>query len=422
MTSSCHWNPDVAAHPALFSDAPTEEHARQVAALRAEHPVSQDPATGLWLVTRYDDIRAVLLDSDTFRPDNALLAITRLSPAAKQVLTDADFALPAMLANNSGPSHAELRRLSAQFFTAQRVEQAIPRIRTLAQSAAGRVRAALAADPDVDLVELVTAELPGQVLLHLLGLDRGEVDLSQLIDWSARSLELFWGRPDGEGQLALAASAAAFYRWIASQLDAATGAGPDLFSVVAAHRDLDGAPLSRHQATSLCYFVLIAGHQTTSQLLATALRRLIGDAEVWRRLGQATDGERFAQACVEEVLRLEPPVTTWRRVLSQPATLAGVDLPAGAELLLMLAASGTDEAAFADPYAFHPTRETKTPHLAFGYGRHFCLGAAAARTEAAITIATLARELPGLRLNADEPPHVGLLSFNAPTRIAVGVF
>jgi cytochrome P450 len=188
---------------------------------------------------------------------------------------------------------------------------------------------------------------------------------------------------------------------------------------VASHRGADGIPLTRYQAAGLCYFLLVAGHQTTSQLLATALRRLIGDAELWQRLGHQTDGLRLAEACVEEVLRLEPAVTSWRRVLSRPVTLAGVDVPAGAQLLLMLAASGADETRFADPHTFDPMREGKASHLAFGYGRHFCLGAAAARTESAIVIATLARELPDLRLREDDPPHLALLSFNGPTRVLV---
>jgi cytochrome P450 len=138
---------------------------------------------------------------------------------------------------------------------------------------------------------------------------------------------------------------------------------------------------------------------------------------VWRRLAEGEPG--LAAACVEEVLRREPPVTTWRRVTSRPVTLSGVDLPAGAPLLLMLAGTGSDPSAFENPQSFCPGRANARKHLAFGHGRHFCLGAGLARLEGEVVLRTVARGFPDLRPSSEPPEMLGLLSFRAPLSVRV---
>lgn len=387
--------------------------------LRSADPVRFDASTGLWQVSERATIRAVLADPETFRPDNALTAFTPLSPASLRVLARAGFALPPVLANNGGPSHPALRRLTAQFFSASAVEHALPGIRLLAESAASAVQRALSVDESADLVGLVTAELPCRVLLPLLGVDADWSDAATLVRWSGAALELFWGRPEAEQQRALAAEAAELYRWVLDRLAAAPVPG-SLFAAVTSYRSDAGVALSRRQAASLCYFLLVAGHQTTSQLLAIALRRTIAEPELWHRLGDDRAGPLLAQECVERVLRYEPPVTTWRRVLSRPAVVGGVGLPAGSQLLLMLAPVAPEDSPVAGACPIASVTQGDTAHLAFGYGRHFCLGAGLARAEAGVVLSTLARELPGLRL-CDDPfaPQLRLLSFTAPTRVLV---
>jgi cytochrome P450 len=382
--------------------------------LRAEAPVHHDPRTGLWLVSRHADVRAALADPVTFRPDNALTAITPLPVAALRVLARAGFALPPTLANNGTDSHAGLRRLVAGYFTPARVSAAVDMIERLVEAALDEVDAVLAVDGVVDLARLLAHELPCRVLLDLLELS--DVDVAALKAWSAASLELFWGNPDAERQLALAAAAGEFHRWLAGRVQAADPTGPDLFGALVAHRAPGDRPLTVDEAAGLCYFLLIAGQETTSQLLCTLLRRLLGRPALWRRIATGEPG--LAEACVEEVLRWEPPVVTWRRVTSRAVRLSGVELPEGAHVLLMLAGSGADPEIFAEPESFCPGRAGVQRHLAFGYGRHFCLGAGLARTEASVVLRAAARRLPTLRLVEDDrPPMLGLLSFRAPLRV-----
>jgi cytochrome P450 len=369
--------------------------------LRADSPVHQEPRTGLWLVSRHADVRAVLADPDAFHPDNALTAVTPIPRPVLRVLARSGFSLPPTLANNGTATHTALRRLVAGFLTPARVATFENRIAELCEE-----RLTAPRDLHADLAQ----DLPCVVLLEVLGVT--DVDVPALKAWSTASLELFWGNPSVERQHELAVEAGAFHRWLTARIEAAEPHGNDLFSALVAN----GTPT--REAAGLCYFLLIAGQETTTQLLSTLLTRALGHHDLWQRL--ATNEPGLAAACVEEVLRREPPVTTWRRVTSRPVTLSGVELPAGAPLLLMLAGAGSDPEVFPDPETFCPGRPNARKHLAFGHGRHFCLGAGLARLEGEVVLRTVARRFPDLRLTSTEPPPMlGLLSFRAPLSVPV---
>ncbi|MFB9908158.1 cytochrome P450 [Allokutzneria oryzae] len=387
-----------------------------LASLREHAPVHHDPRTGLWLVSRHSDIRAVLAAPETFHPDNALTAVTPLPVPTLRMLAGAGFALPPTLANNGTDSHTGLRRVVASFLTPARVQHAMELTSRLAADGVERARQELAENGQCDLVELIARDLPCLVLLHLLGI--GDVDLPVLKAWSKASLELFWGNPDPLRQRELAEQAAEFHQWLACRVRAARPGQPDLFGALAAHRKPSRRPLRVAEAVGVCYFLLIAGQETTTQLLSTLLRRCVEREDLWRGLSGGDAG--LAADCVEEVLRREPPVITWRRVTGDATTLGGVELPARAQLLLMLAGSGSDPEVFTEPENLCPGRPGARRHLAFGHGRHFCLGAGLARAEAAVVLDTVARALPDLRLLEPDPPMLGLLSFRAPTRLLVG--
>ncbi|KUO09966.1 cytochrome [Streptomyces sp. DSM 15324] len=396
-------------------------------ALRADSPVHHDPATGLWLVSRYDDIRRVLLDPAGFHPDNALHAVTPLPVGALRALARAGFALPPALANNGGPSHAGLRRLVTRFFHAERVAAAVPAIERIADELLDSARSELDATGGCDLFATFAQVLPCRVLMELLGIQG--IDPATLIRWSDASLELFWGRPTPERQSELAELAGEFHRWLTATVRDGGHPADSLVGALARHRLPDGGPLDARTAVAACFFVFIAGQSTTGQLIATVLRRGLSEPGLWRQLPHERG---LAEAWTEEVLRREPPVTTWRRVTARPVDLGGVSLPAGAQLLLMLLGSGSDPEVFADPARMCPHRPNIRHHLAFGAGRHRCPGASLARTEAAIALRAAAGRLPEAGRNegrgehggrgeagGDEPPMLGLLSFRAPLRVTV---
>jgi cytochrome P450 len=388
--------------------------------LRTDAPVHHDEATGLWLVSRHQDVRRVLSDASVFLPDNAQHAVAPLPIAVLRTLAKAGFTLPPALANNGAGSHAGLRRLVNRFFNARRVAAAVPVIERCAEELLDTAQARIDADGHEDLFASYAQVLPCRVLMELLGV-RG-VTPDTLIRWSDASLELFWGRPPAERQLELAELVGEFHRWLTDTVRSATSS-PDVLpesfiQALSRHLLPEGEPLDTATAVSACFFVFIAGQSTTGQLIATVLRRALGEPGLWPRLVPEAG---LAEAWVEEVLRREPPVTTWRRVTARPVELAGTQLPAGAQLLLMLMGSGSDPALFAEPERMCPRRANVRHHLAFGAGRHRCPGASLARTEAAIALRAVARRLPEVRLapEGERPPMLGLLSFRAPLEVVV---
>ncbi|GAB3946524.1 cytochrome P450 [Kribbella albertanoniae] len=340
-------------------------------------PARYDADLGYWVVDDPAQVRAVMLDPATFRPDNAVLAHTPLSVKALRVLSAVGFALPPTLANNAGESHRAIRAAVARFFSPARVAAVEPLTRSLLTSRVTVASERLAAGELVDLVEAIAAEPPALVVLHLLGLS--DVPLAELKAWSLDSLELFWGCPDEDRQLELAHSAAEFYGWLRSRTTAARRAGgEDLFSV------LVGLGLSDEEVCAVGYFLLIAGQETTTQLISTAFHLA------------ATGGA----ASVEEVLAEASSVPTWRRVTAAAVAVGDVELPAGAPVLLGLSGHGGP----AD--------------LAFGVGVHRCLGAGLARLETRVALECASDLLSAVRL-VEEPPMIDLLSFRAPKRLLV---
>ncbi|WP_406050987.1 hypothetical protein [Kribbella sp. NBC_00889] len=340
-------------------------------------PARYDEELGYWVVDNPAEAREVLLDPATFRPDNAVLAHTPLSVKALRVLSAVGFALPPTLANNAGESHRSIRAAVARFFSPARVAAVEPLARELTAARVAAATRALAAGEHVDLVQAVAAEPPALVVLEMLGL--ADVDVPALKAWSLDSLELFWGWPDEDRQLELAHSAAEFYGWLRKRVVQATE--DDLFGV------LVGLGLTDEEVCAVAYFLLIAGQETTTQLISTAFHRTIG-----RR---SADG-------VEEVLREASSVPTWRRVTSRPAVIGDVEVPAGVPVLLGLTGHGGP----AD--------------LAFGIGIHRCLGAGLARLEARVALECAADLLATVSL-VEEPPMIELLSFRAPKRLLVGL-
>ncbi|MFI9352710.1 cytochrome P450 [Streptomyces lydicus] len=389
------------------------------ATLRETRPVHHDPGTGLWLVSTHRDVRQVLLDPELYRPDNALDAVVPLSVPALRCLAAAGFTLPPTLANNGTDTHAGLRRLITGMLRRDRVTAAVPLVHELTAPRLDRIEKELAERGSCDLVVTLTRDLPFEVMLRVLGLAGDvDVDIDLLARWNDASLELFWGAPPRECQLPLARLAAEFHQWLDGLTERADPGGTGLLARLAAHRKPDGTPLSRQEIVAVCYFMVIAGQTTTGQMLATMLLRALADPGLWPRLGREPG---LAAAWAEEMLRREPPLTTWRRVTAQPARLGGVELPQGAKLLLMLAATGSDPAVFEAPELLRPNRPHGREHLSFGLGRHRCPGAALARMEAETVLRAVSARLPDLRLSgpARAVPMRGLLSFRAPPAVPV---
>lgn len=385
-----------------------------------ESPLEASGRVGCpYLVVRDPDaVRDVLHRPGDFSPANALVAVTPLEGPALRVLQGVGFALPPVLASNDTDTHAGIRKVVAGFFTPATVAAMEPRIRELAREAAQNAADQLGSSGQLDLVQAVAAFPPAVVMLELLGLPVGE--LAALKRWGLDSMELFWGWPDGDRQLELAHSAADFYVWLRKLVaDFRTAPGRNLFKSLAGHG------LSTPEICSLGYFLLIAGQETTTQLISTTLFRLLeGTApRTWEDAASAT-GSTYM---VRHVLATESSVPTWRRVAAHDTTLGGARISAGSEILLELSGNQVTSRPGHDRKPSAPRSDLQTglrgsfvsPGLVFGSGIHRCLGAKLAELEAAIIVQETAAALPGIELLGPDPEWIRFLSFQAPRRVSV---
>jgi cytochrome P450 len=292
------------------------------------------------------------------------------------------------------PDHTRLRRLVSQAFTARRVERLRPAVRELVTELLE------AAGEEPEIVEDLAYPLPLTVIADLLGVPRE--DAPRLREWSVvltraldPSIALTGRPPEGiEQRVAVMEE----FRGYFTELTDRRRREPrdDLLSALVAAED-QGDRLSTEELLTTCVLLLVAGHETTVNLIANGVLALVRHPEQLALL--AADPE-LAPGTVEEVLRYDPPVQLTARVAGEDLAVGGVRLEPGSLALLLLAAAGRDPAANPDPDTFD-IRRPSPRHVAFGHGIHFCLGAPLARLEAQLALAEFARRFPAGRL-ADE--------------------
>jgi cytochrome P450 len=185
----------------------------------------------------------------------------------------------------------------------------------------------------------------------------------------------------------------------------------DLISVLVQAEE--GDALSTDEVMAFAVLLLVAGNETTTNLIGNAMKALLAHPD---QLAQVASEPALIPAMLEEVLRYDSPVQGLPRKLMQPAELAGTALPAGSDLILMFAAANRDESRFPDPERFDIHRHPEG-HLAFGHGIHFCLGASLARLEARVAFEALFERCRDIRLDDDEIPFVDSWVVRGPRRL-----
>ena len=355
------------------------------------------------VVTRHALVRQVLADPDTFRPDNALDAMTPMPIAALRVLAGHGFRLPATLANNGGPSHPAIRTIVADALHPRRVAEQRPWLTAVVRERVGRLAAALDRGRPVDLYADLAADLPLLVLARLVDLPDAPADTVK--EFTRAALELFWAPVDADRQRALAGVVGRFHTILREF--ASTGAG------LAGRLRAAGHPPD--VIVGALFFLLVAGQETTSQFLTLLLHRLTGTPEV---LAGLRDGTVDVADVVEEGLRLDPPIVTWRRVAARDTVLAGTAAPLGTSIVLWLARAGRDPAVVAAPERFRPGQPGSRRHLAFGAGAHRCVGAQLSRLEAAVVVSETAPLLADATV-LRAPWYPDNLSFRMPDALVI---
>lgn len=395
-----------------FGDAYQQDPPEYVRWAREQEPVFFSPQLGYWVVTRFDDIKAIFRDNLTFSPSIALEKITPTGDEANAVLASYGFALNRTLVNEDEPAHMPRRRALMAPFTPEELKHHEPMVRELAREYVDR----FINDGRADLVDQMLWEVPLTVAMHFLGVPKDDMDT--LRQYSIAHTVNTWGRPKPEEQVAVAHAVGNFWQYAGKVLDKmrADPEAPGWMQYgIRKQREMPEVVTDSY-LHSMMMAGIVAAHETTANATANAMKLLLQHPKVWREICE--DPSLIANA-VEECLRHNGSVAAWRRLVTQDAVIGGQAIPAGSKLLIVTSSANHDEQHFVDADFFDIHRDNASDHLTFGYGSHQCMGKNLARMEMQIFLEEFTRRLPHMRLSEQEFSYVPNTSFRGPEHLWV---
>ncbi|HXQ16089.1 MAG TPA: cytochrome P450 [Caulobacteraceae bacterium] len=339
-----------------------------IAELHEERPLYKD-ASGFWIASRFEDVRAILLDHEGF--SSAAMAGGPMGGGFP-------------LLSDDPPRHSVLRGLLAKAFTPAAMDQMRPNIERMAADLA----AAIPVGVEVDIVEKMTAPLPVAVIAGMMG-----VPAERAMDFKRWSNAIMGiqDNPFESGRLQMLMELRAYFADLAAERRAAPG--DDLVSALTRVRETTET-LTDEQVVGFCILLMIAGNETTTNLLGNLLSRLARAPEGWAALRAEP---ALIEAAIEESLRIDSPAQMIMRRATADVTIEGVAIGAGEAVMIYLASANRDPARWSDPANFDLVRE-RDRHVAFGHGVHTCIGAPLARMEAKAAMSALVARFSSIRL------------------------
>jgi len=356
--------------------------------LRAEDPVHHSPL-GFWVLTRYPDVMAMLRDPRLIKEPIAAFVAARFGMAVPP-------GLGLSMLDRDPPDHTRLRGLVSKAFTPRALEKLRPGIQQivdgLLDEAAGR--------GSMDLIEEFAYPLPVRVICEMLGVP--VQDHERFKAWGldiARGLDAIMLPPDspvGQRSVSGRRALAEYFRELIAERRAAPR--EDMLSALIAAEEA-GDKLNEEELLATCILLLVAGHETTVNLIGNGTLALLRHPDQLRKLRESPG---LIGTAVEELLRFDGPVQRTARIPSEDITIGGQTIGKGEMVMPFLGAADRDPTQFPSPDRLDISR-TDNRHIAFGMGIHFCLGAPLARMEGQIAINTLLARLPKLALATDRP-------------------
>ncbi|MET8845328.1 cytochrome P450 family protein [Streptomyces rubiginosohelvolus] len=348
-------------------------------------PVRLPDGVEWWFVTRHEDVLEGLSDPRLSSAANDHMANDDSLPTT-DAITSANNATRRSLVNLDPPDHTRLRKLVVRAFSAKRIDGLRPRVQQIADEL---LDAMAAGDGEADLIGAYASVLPIRVICELLGVPE---DHDALREKTGAAFQVVKDDASAD-DMARAFTWLTEYttRLIALKHD---NPGDDLLSDLIAVHEEDNDRLDDEELAAMALTLLLAGHETTVQLIGNGMNALFDHPD---QLAMLLERPGLVRTAVEELLRYDGPTNPGvARYATEDTTLGGVRIPRGALLLLSVAAANRDPARFPDADRLDIMRDT-TGHLGFGHGIHYCLGARLARMEGEIAIGSLLRRFPGIR-------------------------
>jgi cytochrome P450 len=362
--------------------------------MRREAPVFYLPDLDHYIVTRLDDIEAILTDRETWSAANASSPLMPVCPSAQAVLDTGYKRIPT-LNNADPPRHGPMRKSVLAVMTPRRLQALEPKLREYAESLIVGFRR----EEVVDFVHEFAFPFPGYAAFSLLGFP--DTDTEMLKEWSRTRVLLTYGQLSEAEQVATAADVVSMWRYV-EDFVARRHAEPvdDLTSdLVRLSRDKPDQ-INEFDIVNIVYSMALAGHETTTNTISSGMFALLRNRDQWQVL---VDDPSAIPNAVEEILRYDGPVLNHRRVAKVDTRIGEINIPAGSRILMCFASAAHDPAHFGeDADAFRVDRSEAELHLAFGKGAHFCLGAPLGRLEAKIALELLTAMTPDIDLVPDQ--------------------
>ncbi|MHB8625083.1 MAG: cytochrome P450 [Aggregatilineales bacterium] len=385
---------------ALFSPELARQRYSLYTAMRTMQPIMPLPEYDLWLAFRYQDVRTILSDYESFssRVLGGGATISESEAEAIAQATGLDSSFRKSLIASDPPLHRKLRDLLSKAFTPRAIEKLEPRIVELTTQMLDKV----IANGKMDVVHDLAYPLPVIVIAEMLGIP--PEDRAAFKAWSddlvSNSNEFIAGVPSDESQTANRYDS---YGQMSSYLIRTLNLRrveprDDLISALLA-AEVDGQKLTQNDLLSFCVLLLIAGNITTTNLITNAVIAFTENPGAYRQLQASPE---LLPSTVEEVLRYYSPVQAMARLTRREVELGGQTIPAGQRVVAWIGSANRDETIFSDADRFDIARQPN-PHVAFGYGVHYCLGAPLARLEGKIALSAISQRLHDLQ-RADDAP------------------
>jgi cytochrome P450 len=346
---------------------------------RAAAPIMRDPRTGLWMLLDYDSVRLALTDHRSFS--------SGMAPAGRSN--------PDWLIFLDPPRHGKLRSLISKAFTPRAVSDLELRIRALSKQLLDKV----ADSGCMDVVADYAIPLPTMVVAEMIGIPAA--DWALFHGWSNGILLLSQTvvAPDPKAVMAYGAVKAEMEPYLDAMIAKRRAEPRDDLLTRMVHAEVDGERLSKQEIVCFIELLIVAGQETTSNLIANSILCFAENPDQREQLAIAP---QLIPSAVEEVLRYRSPVQWLFRTTLRDVTLREQTIPAGSVVIPVIGAANRDPQVFAEPNRFGIER-SPNPHIAFGHGGHFCIGAPLARLEARIAIQDLFERLTNWQLAGTEP-------------------
>jgi cytochrome P450 len=353
--------------PTFYAGDPFPLYAR----LRAEAPLARNDTLGLWVASRHAEVTAISRDAETFCSGKGILAME----------IGAEYATPPTMMHTDPPDHARYRGLVQPGFRPSFMRALEESIRSRTVTLVDRIEVGV----PVDIVSDLAVPLPLQVISDLLGVP--EEEWPRFFRWSEAVIP---GATDWPEEERMALSGEMVTYLLAAAADRRATPRDDIISELGA-AEVDGDRLTDAELGMFLVQLLVAGNETTRNMMSGGLLGFAGAPREWAglRMRVATSARRALPIAIEEMLRWTTPVVSFMRTTTRAVELAGRELGAGEPVLMLYASANRDESVFGPTADRFDAARDPNPHVAFGFGPHFCIGAVLARLEGRILLEEL---------------------------------